>query len=43
VINEPNDERLSAAVQVHVTQAVDDLERPTQQLTAGLADPKLEQ
>lgn len=47
VITEPNDERLAAAVQDHVTPA-DDLERLmhlltglTQQLTAGLADPKL--
>jgi hypothetical protein len=47
VITEPNDERFAAAVQDHVTPA-DDLERLmhlltglTQQLTAGLADPKL--
>jgi hypothetical protein len=50
VITEPDDERLAAAVQGHVTPAVDDLERLmqlltglTRQLTAGLAVPKLEQ
>ena len=49
MITEPDDERLAVAVQDDVTPAVDDLERLmhllsglTQQLTAGLADPKLE-
>jgi hypothetical protein len=43
VITEPNDEQLAAAAQDHVTAAVDHLELMTQRLTAGLADPKLEQ
>lgn len=40
MITEPNDERLAAPAQDHVT--VDDLERLTHQLAAGPADPKLE-
>jgi hypothetical protein len=50
VITKPNDERPVEAVQDHVTSAGDDLEQLmqmltglTQQLTAGLAAPKLEQ
>ena len=48
MITKPHDERPAAAVQDPVTPAVDDLERLmnllsglTQQLTAGLATPKL--
>ena len=49
MITDPDDERLATAVQAHVIPAVDDLERLmqllnglTQQLTAGLAVPKLQ-
>ena len=43
MITEPNDTQLAAPdAQGHLTPAVHDLARPSQQLAAGLANPKLE-
>jgi len=42
MITEPHDEQLAAPAQDHVTSAVDHHDPLTQQLAAGLADPKLE-
>jgi hypothetical protein len=42
VIIEPKDEQVAAPAQLHLTPAVHDLDRLSQQLAAELADPELE-